>query len=61
ERAVAAFLDNHIRLTDIADINEQALNEIQVPLLDETADIDEILAIDNLARQHTEKLVARLI
>ncbi len=60
ERAVAAFLDNHIRLTDIADINEQALNEIQVPLLDETADIDEILAIDNLARQYTDKLVAKL-
>ena len=60
ERAVAAFLDNHIRLTDIADINEQALNEIQVPLLDETADIDEILAIDNLARQYTDELVAKL-
>ena len=60
ERAVAAFLDNHIRLTDIADINEQALNEIQVPLLDATADIDEILAIDNLARQYTDKLVAKL-
>ncbi|HSP84823.1 MAG TPA: 1-deoxy-D-xylulose-5-phosphate reductoisomerase [Psychrobacter sp.] len=60
EIAVSAFLDNRIRLTDIADINEQALNEIQVPLLTETADIDEILAIDNIARQHTEKLVARL-
>ena len=60
ERAVAAFLDNHIRLTDIADINEQALNEIQVPLLDETADIDEILAIDNLVRKYTDKLVAKL-
>ena len=61
EIAVAAFLNNQIRLTDIADINEQALNEIQVSALTETADIDEILAIDNLARQHTEKLVARLI
>ena len=61
EIAVAAFLNNQIRLTDIADINEQALNEIQVSALTETADIDEILAIDNLARQHTEKLVARLV
>ena len=61
EIAVSAFLNNQIRLTDIADINEQALNEIQVSALTETADIDEILAIDNLARQHTEKLVARLI
>ena len=61
EIAVSAFLNNQIRLTDIADINEQALNEIQVSALTETADIDEILAIDNLARQHTEKLVARLV
>ena len=60
EIAVAAFLNGQIRLTDIADINNQALNEIQVPLLNETADIEDILSIDNLARQHTYKLVAKL-
>ena len=60
EIAVAAFLDGQIRLTDIADINEQALNEIQVPLLNETADIDDILAIDNIARRHTNELVAKM-
>ena len=60
EIAVASFLNNQIRLTDIADINERVLNEIQVSSLTETADIEEILAIDNLARQHTDKLVARL-
>ena len=60
EIAVAAFLDGQIRLTDIADINEQALTEIQVPLLDERADIEDILAIDKIARRHTETLVKKL-
>ncbi len=58
EIAVAAFLAGQLRLTDIADINERALTEIQVPLLDKNADIDDILAIDKLARRHTEALVA---
>ena len=60
EIAVAAFLDGKIRLTDIADINEQALTEIQVPLLNEYADIEDILAIDKIARRHTETLVKKL-
>ncbi|OLF39408.1 MULTISPECIES: 1-deoxy-D-xylulose-5-phosphate reductoisomerase [unclassified Psychrobacter] len=60
EIAVAAFLTSRLRLTDIADINERALTEIQVPLLDENADIDNILAIDKLARRHTEALVAEI-
>ena len=60
EIAVAAFLNGQIRLTDIADINAQALDEIQVPVLDETADIEDILVIDKITRQHTETLVAKL-
>jgi len=60
EIAVAAFLNGQIRLTDIADINAQALDEIQVAVLNETADIEDILAIDNIARQHTVTLVAKL-
>ncbi|WP_367106139.1 1-deoxy-D-xylulose-5-phosphate reductoisomerase [uncultured Psychrobacter sp.] len=60
EIAVAAFLAEQVRLTDIADINEQALSEIQVPLLDAHADIDDILAIDALARRYTETLVAKI-
>ncbi|WP_296245185.1 MULTISPECIES: 1-deoxy-D-xylulose-5-phosphate reductoisomerase [unclassified Psychrobacter] len=60
EIAVAAFLNGQIRLTDIAEINEQALNEIEVPVLTETADINDILAIDKIARQHTDTLVAKL-
>ena len=60
EIAVAAFLNGQIRLTDIADINAQALNEIQVSVLDETADIEDILAIDKIARQHTNTFVAKL-
>ena len=60
EIAVAAFLNGQIRLTDIADINAQALNEIQVSVLGETADIEDILAIDKIARRHTNTLVAKL-
>ena len=60
EIAVAAFLNGQIRLTDIADINAQALNEIQVSVLAETADIEDILAIDKIARRHTNTLVAKL-
>ncbi|MGE6245794.1 1-deoxy-D-xylulose-5-phosphate reductoisomerase [Psychrobacter proteolyticus] len=60
EIAVAAFLDGKIRLTDIANINEQALTDIQLPPLNETADIEDILAIDKIARHLTDKLVAKL-
>ena len=60
EIAVAAFLNGQIRLTDIADINAQALNEMQVSVLGDTADIEDILAIDKIARQHTNTLVAKL-
>ncbi|MBE0441909.1 MAG: 1-deoxy-D-xylulose-5-phosphate reductoisomerase [Psychrobacter sp.] len=61
EIAVAAFLDGRIRLTDIADINEQSLNDIQLPPLNDTADIDDILAIDKIARHLTDRLVAKLV
>ena len=60
EVAVEAFLKGHIRLTDIADINEQALSEIQVSSLNENADIEDILAIDKIARRHTDTLVKKL-
>ena len=60
EIAVDAFLNGHIRLTDIADINEQALSEIQVSTLNENADIEDILAIDKIARRHTDTLVKKL-
>ena len=60
EIAVAAFLNGQIRLTDIANINAQALDEIQVSVLDETADIEDILEIDKIARRHTNILVAKL-
>ena len=61
EMAVAAFLAGRIRLTDIADINEQALNQVQVSMLDNRADIDDILAIDAIARRYTETLLAKTI
>ena len=61
EIAVAAFLAGQVRLTDIADINEQALTEIQVPLLDANADIDDILAIDTAARRYTNGLITTMV
>ena len=60
ELAVAAFLDGRVRLTDIADINEQALSEIPVATLAIAADIDDILAIDAMARRYTEVLLAKM-
>lgn len=60
EIAVAAFLNGQIRLTDIADINEQALTNTQVPLLNDRADIEDILAIDKIARHHTDRLIKSL-
>ncbi|MBI0425565.1 1-deoxy-D-xylulose-5-phosphate reductoisomerase [Psychrobacter sp. NG27] len=60
EVAVAAFLNGQVRLTDIADINEQALTDIQLPPLSVAADIEDILAIDKIARHLTDKLVMKL-
>lgn len=58
ELAVEAFLHSRIRLTDIATINEQALTQVPAPALNADADIDDILAIDRLARRYTTKLIA---
>lgn len=60
EIAVAAFLAGQIQLTDIADINEQALSQINVPTLNKDADIDDILAIDTIARRHTNTMIAQM-
>ena len=60
EIAVAAFLNGQIRLTDIADINEQALTNTQVPLLNDRADMEDILAIDKITRHHTDRLIKSL-
>ena len=60
EIAVAAFLEGRVRLTDIAAINEQALTDIQVSALAANADIDEILAIDELARRDTSAIIAKM-
>ncbi|TXD98256.1 1-deoxy-D-xylulose-5-phosphate reductoisomerase [Psychrobacter frigidicola] len=60
EIAVAAFLAGQVRLTDIADINEQALTGVQVSTLNANADIDDILAIDTVARRYTASIIAKL-
>lgn len=57
---MAAFLNGQIRLTDIADINEQALTNTQVPLLNDRADMEDILAIDKITRHHTDRLIKSL-
>ena len=60
ERAVSAFLAGRIRLTDIADINEQALNQVSTGSLGHDADIEEIMAIDKVARKRTGTLIMKL-
>ncbi|MDN5566906.1 MAG: 1-deoxy-D-xylulose-5-phosphate reductoisomerase [Psychrobacter sp.] len=60
ELAVEAFLHSRIRLTDIATINEQALTQVPAPALNADAGIDDILAIDRLARRYTTKLIANM-
>ncbi len=54
EVAVQAFLDEKIRLTDIADMNEQVLNQIQSQKI---ASLEDILAVDNQARQLASRLL----
>ncbi|MEC5210115.1 1-deoxy-D-xylulose-5-phosphate reductoisomerase [Psychrobacter sp. PL15] len=61
EMAVAAFLAGQVRLTDIADINEQALSQSQAPLLGADADIEDILALDASARRYTNAIIANIV
>lgn len=51
EIAVAAFIDEQVKLTDIALINEQTLDNMAQQSLQSPQHIDEIIAVDNLARQ----------
>lgn len=60
ELAVAAFLAGQVRLTDIADINEQVLSQIPAVTLSVDADIEDILAIDATARRHTDTIIAKM-
>lgn len=61
ELAVAAFLAEKIRLTDIADIIEEALSQISIANLSADADIEEILAIDKTTRRYTDTIIAKMI
>ena len=51
EIAVAAFIDEQVKLTDIALINEQTLDNMAQQSLQSPQHIDEVIAVDNLARQ----------
>jgi 1-deoxy-D-xylulose-5-phosphate reductoisomerase len=54
EVAVQAFLAGQVRLTDIADINEQVLNQAQAQTINSLATI---LAVDKLSRQQAAACV----
>lgn len=58
EVAVQAFLDGKICLTDIAEINEKVLNNIEYQAIHS---LDDILAVDNLAREKVNAFVGELI
>lgn len=58
EVAVQAFLDGKIHLTDIAEINEKVLNNIEYQAIHS---LDDILAVDNLAREKVNAFVGELI
>ena len=61
EVAVEAFLAEHIRLTDIADINEQALSYGTAQLkASAQASLEDILEMDARARTYTQHLIAQL-
>jgi 1-deoxy-D-xylulose-5-phosphate reductoisomerase len=51
EIAVAAFIDEQVKLTDIALINEQTLDNMAQQSLQTPGHIDEIIAIDKIARK----------
>lgn len=57
EIAVAAFLDDRIRFTDIARINEDVLNVMD---LREPESVEEVLAVDENARAVAQSEVTRL-
>lgn len=56
EISVAAFLDNHLKFTDIAAVNSEVLSVIN---LAEPKSIEEVLAIDAIAREAAKKQVIR--
>lgn len=60
EVAVNAFIDEQVKLTDIALINEQTLDTMAQQPLQAPNQIDEILAIDKLARRLAQEQVQGL-
>jgi 1-deoxy-D-xylulose-5-phosphate reductoisomerase len=57
EVTVAAFLDSAIRFTDIAALNLSVLEKMD---LREPQSIDDVLAVDKLAREVAQKQVTQL-
>lgn len=56
EISVAAFLENKLKFTDIAKINEQCLSQVSMASLES---LDDILALDEQTRQYALELVAK--
>ena len=57
EISVKAFLEGQIRLTDIADVNEQVLNQVVARRI---TDLAEILAVDTQARTMAAQCINQL-
>ena len=57
EISVKAFLEGQIRLTDIADVNEQVLNQVVTQRI---TDLAEILAVDTQARTMAAQCINQL-
>ncbi|WP_131669551.1 1-deoxy-D-xylulose-5-phosphate reductoisomerase [Psychrobacter pygoscelis] len=59
EVAVKAFIDEQVKLTDIALINEQTLDTMAQQALQAPSHIDEVIAIDQRARSIAKQIVAK--
>ena len=59
EVAVKAFIDEQVKLTDIALINEQTLDTMAQQALQAPSHIDEVIAIDQRARGIAKQIVAK--
>lgn len=57
ELAVSAFLDRQIQFSDIALVCDSVLQQIEQP---ELADIEAVLAYDQLARRHSQHVIQAL-
>ena len=58
EIAVQAFLDGYIKFTDIAKINQASVEQMPSFII---SSIDDVLAVDNQARELADSLIKKLM